>query len=400
LHTAVAAAVLAALVKLARGGKTRALVPQSIALGLTALDFALAQSGLILFAPSEDWRGAPAIVESLPPGPDNYRIFRQLGPLPTAWSDTRSDTRYVECLEWDRQTLSPKYPLPLRLAFVEASSPIVPAEYRFLLEGARKRTSRGEKPSAVPTDEVLDLLAARVAIVPDSSKKSAGFPSLFPRDESPAASAKPITQPTRRLPMGSPSEDMVAYLRPSALPRAWIVHQVKQLPVARPRSEKALKQLTNEVLFSGEDSRDWRQIAVVETDEPIEPTIESAASDARESCEITYADPLRVELEVRLQSAGLVVLGDLFYPGWELLEEISGLETPHRILRTNRVQRGVALAAGQYHLIFRYRPKSVWVGALVSCASIVGLSLAGAVHLVRRRRPRSNAKARADAAQI
>ncbi|HEY2894021.1 MAG TPA: hypothetical protein VGJ16_07405, partial [Pirellulales bacterium] len=155
------------------------------------------------------------------------------------------------------------------------------------------------------------------------------------------------------------------------------------------------------VLFPTEDGRDWRKVAVVETDEPIEPTLEPAASDARESCEITHADPLRVELDVRLESAGLVVLGDLFYPGWELVEETGGLETPHKILRTNRVQRGVALAAGQYHLIFRYRPKSVWAGALISIASMAGLSLAAVVNVVRRRRrARPSANEQADAAQI
>jgi hypothetical protein len=110
---------------------------------------------------------------------------------------------------------------------------------------------------------------------------------------------------------------------------------------------------------------------------------------------------LRVEIKVQLESAGLVVLGDLFYPGWELVEETSGLETPHTILRTNRVQRGIALAAGQHHLIFRYRPKSVWAGAVTSIVSVAALALFAVVYLVRRRqRARLNANPPAAAAQI
>jgi hypothetical protein len=400
LHTTVVAALLAVLVQWARKPSARALVLQSLALCLTALDLAWAQWGLILFAPSEDWRGAPAIVGSLPPDPDNYRIFRQLGPLPAAWSETPSDTRYDECLKWSRQTLMPKYPLPLRLALVEASSTMGPADYQFLLDLARRRQARSSNPSGLPADEVLDLLSARIAIAHDSSQKGGAFPSIIRREPAPEAPLASTTQHPQMLPMGTPSDDMIAYLRPLALPRAWIVHQVEQRPVVRPRSEKAIKQLTNDVLFPGEDARNWRQMAVVETDEPMEATIEPFSTDAQETCQITYADPVRVELEVRLESGGLVVLGDLFYPGWELMEETGGRETRHKILRVNRVQRGVALAAGEYHLIFRYRPTSVLAGAIASGASIVGFSLVGAVHLLRRRRARLDANAPAEATQI
>lgn len=381
LHTSVVAACTAILLRWGGGGKVHLRFPQSLALCLTALDLAIAQPPLVLFAPSEAWRVEPAIVGSLPPHPEGYRIFRPTGPLPAAWTQTRSTTRYVECLEWSRQTLSPKYPLPLHLAVVEASSTIAVADYQVLLDWSRKHDARSSHPSATPGDGVLDLLSARVAIVGESAKQPALFPSLRATATAPPGAAAG----RETLPMGQPSEDMVAYLRPTALARAWIVHHVEVRPTTVPRTEKQLAELTSEVLFPTEEGRDWRQVAVVETDEPIEPAIEPAASDAQESCTITYADPLRLELQVQLQSAGLVVLGDLFYPGWELVEETSGLETPHKILRANRVQRGVALAAGEHHLIFRYRPKSVWAGAVTSIVSVAALALAAAVHLVRRR---------------
>ncbi|HTM53794.1 MAG TPA: hypothetical protein VL175_07170, partial [Pirellulales bacterium] len=82
LHTSVVAACTAMFLRWAARGKVRLRFPQSLALCLTALDLAVAQSPLVLFAPSEAWRGEPGIVGSLPPHPEGYRIFRPTGPLP------------------------------------------------------------------------------------------------------------------------------------------------------------------------------------------------------------------------------------------------------------------------------------------------------------------------------
>ena len=51
---------------------------------------------------------------------------------------------------------------------------------------------------------------------------------------------------------------------------------------------------------------------------------------------MTYPNPQQAVLEVTLDSPGLVVLADIYYPGWELT--IDGKPAP--IYRVNGVMRG------------------------------------------------------------
>ncbi len=55
-----------------------------------------------------------------------------------------------------------------------------------------------------------------------------------------------------------------------------------------------------------------------------------------------------------------------YYPGWTL--QIDGKSAP--ILRTNRLMRGAAVAAGTHRLVYRYDPLSFRLGGLVSLLSI------------------------------
>ena len=53
-----------------------------------------------------------------------------------------------------------------------------------------------------------------------------------------------------------------------------------------------------------------------------------------------------MELTAHLSEPGLVVLADVFYPGWRL--SIDGKEA--EILRVNRMMRGAAVEAGRIDL--------------------------------------------------
>jgi hypothetical protein len=81
----------------------------------------------------------------------------------------------------------------------------------------------------------------------------------------------------------------------------------------------------------------------------------------------------RVEIDAFCHGPCLLVLTDLFYPGWEAWA--GDQEIP--ILKTDVAFRGVALPAGQHRVEFRYRPFSFRVGAwlflLGLAATIVGL---------------------------
>jgi len=78
-----------------------------------------------------------------------------------------------------------------------------------------------------------------------------------------------------------------------------------------------------------------------------------------------------VVAEITTNSAGLLILTDLFYPGW--IAEDGG--QPLEILRADGFFRAVALSPGTHRVTFRYRPRSVLAGSVISGAAILTMLL-------------------------
>src|SRR5262249_14360024 len=76
--------------------------------------------------------------------------------------------------------------------------------------------------------------------------------------------------------------------------------------------------------------------------------------------------PERVVAEVTASESGLLVLADLFYPGW--IAEEDGRRLP--MLRANGYFRAVALPAGTHRVVFRYRPPAVAAGLGLSALAL------------------------------
>jgi hypothetical protein len=81
---------------------------------------------------------------------------------------------------------------------------------------------------------------------------------------------------------------------------------------------------------------------------------------------ITY-EPTHVVVEADLSSPGWLVLSDTYYPGWEAT--VDGRPTP--IYRANGCVRAVPLEGGKHEVVFRFRPRAFYWGALISGASAV-----------------------------
>ena len=116
---------------------------------------------------------------------------------------------------------------------------------------------------------------------------------------------------------------------------------------------------------------DLRSMAFVETDQPqgLAGYVSRTAVGPAESVTITRYEPQRVELVATLEHPGLVILADIYYPGWNLT--IDGLPAP--IYRTNRLMRGAAVKAGRHTLVYTYDPDSFRIGGALSIVGVVAL---------------------------
>jgi hypothetical protein len=74
----------------------------------------------------------------------------------------------------------------------------------------------------------------------------------------------------------------------------------------------------------------------------------------------------RVKIQTSLNSPGVLVLADSFYPGWRAF--VDG--RPTEILRANLFFRGVLLEPGDHRVEFRYQPRSFIVGMSISVMTV------------------------------
>jgi hypothetical protein len=110
-----------------------------------------------------------------------------------------------------------------------------------------------------------------------------------------------------------------------------------------------------------------------------------AADVRRDRVEIAEYAPNTVTIAANLAEAGVLVLTDAFYPGWQA--SVNG--RPAEIVRANRAFRGVELPAGDHIVRFDYRPTSVPIGLALSAAAALVTAAFFVVGWMQRR-PSSN----------
>ena len=84
-------------------------------------------------------------------------------------------------------------------------------------------------------------------------------------------------------------------------------------------------------------------------------------------------------LEATLDSPGLVILSDVYYPGWELTID----DKPATIYRVNGMMRGASVPAGTHRLVYTYAPRSFRVGGVISIMGMAALAILGLVCVLR-----------------
>jgi uncharacterized membrane protein YfhO len=78
----------------------------------------------------------------------------------------------------------------------------------------------------------------------------------------------------------------------------------------------------------------------------------------------------RVEVSVRGDADGLLVLGDPWYPQWRV--EVDG--RPAELLRVDHAFRGVRVPAGSHRVVFTYQDRALQAGLAVSSAAVLALA--------------------------
>lgn len=125
-------------------------------------------------------------------------------------------------------------------------------------------------------------------------------------------------------------------------------------------------------------ARKWFESA--EFDPEVVALEPAAATDApprlgRGAVEADVYEPERVRVDLTLGEPGMLVLGDTYYPGWQV--EVDG--RPGRLLRANLYMRATWVPAGRHTVEFRYRPASFRLGLALS---ITGLAACGTLALM------------------
>lgn len=152
----------------------------------------------------------------------------------------------------------------------------------------------------------------------------------------------------------------VMYENQQVLPRAWLVPQTVFLPPAQILAAIRTSQLPDGQPYVPE------QMALVETSQA---QFQSELRQSIGQVEIQDLSDRRVRLRTQTPAPQFLVLGDVFYPGWQAT--IDG--QPTEVFPTNYVQRGVRVPAGDHVIEYRFEPLSFKLGAGMTIAACVGV---------------------------
>lgn len=400
LHGALVLAASGGLIALAR---RRGELAGVLAVALLTIDLGLANAPLIRTVPQSDLDATPRVLEIIAeaeradPAPGPYRIHRAPIWNPTRWQETASADRVRDFVQWERDTIQPKYGLLHDVEYTYTLGVAELYDYSWFFapfpRAARPEAARflnvapGESIVVYPR-RGFDLWNSRYFVLPARPQwndPDRGIASFLPGTER--------IYPPKAIASGSPddprvrnwfeSEDFQILRNKDAFPRAWVVHEARFKRPITGLTRGARKETMEEILFANDafwsDPErayfDPRRMAWVEVDDPrsLAGYLPNSPPLAGDSARVVLAEssPQRVVIEAALARPGLVILADVYYPGWKLT--IDGKPAP--ILRANRLMRGAAVREGKHRLVYTYEPQSFRLGGLVSLAGIAALAV-------------------------
>jgi hypothetical protein len=141
---------------------------------------------------------------------------------------------------------------------------------------------------------------------------------------------------------------------PTTLPRAWIVHQARQVSPAR-----ALDLLATGAVDP------LREVLV----EQSPPAVATPANPSGDFASVVGYEPEQMHLRASTDAAGLLVLSEVAYPAWRAY--IDGQPAP--LYTADVILRAVPLAPGGHDIDIRYESSALTAGLAITAACAAGL---------------------------
>ena len=402
--------VLSASLALVLWGRRKPVLAGCLAVLIVTVDLGLANARYVLTVPQALLEGKPRVVELIEeaeqeePSPGPFRVHRMKTWSPPIWHIRTSPDRVRDFVEWERETIQPKYGLGYNISYTETSgfAELYDFEWFFnpFLFTASEEAARvlgvkvGERIVVYPR-RGFDLWNTRYFVIPvypgDWTDGDRGYASFLPQTVPvyPKADAHKGPGGQQRRDDWALNEDFQIRRNLAEFPRAWVVHSARWLKPVEGMGREGREAPIQEILYQNDpfwsdpelDVHDPKLLAWVDSDvrEELAPFLSAPAPGLKEPVSVTNKGPERIELDASLEKPGLVVLSEVFYPGWNLT--IDGSPAP--IYRANRMMRAAAVKPGNHHLVYTYKPRSFQVGSLVTGAALF-VFLALAAYFSRR----------------
>ncbi|MFH0863548.1 MAG: YfhO family protein [Candidatus Gottesmanbacteria bacterium] len=182
-------------------------------------------------------------------------------------------------------------------------------------------------------------------------------------------------QPTTKI---VPTSDIYLYENKGAYPRVNFVSKTQIINNQNNILETILNpefNPTEEVII--EDSS--KQIA--DGSQLIADSSKRGVIDNNSTAKIIRDNENELEIEVKTDKSGFLVLADTYYPGWQATID----NQPTKIYRANYNFRAISVSPGRHTIIFSFKPTYWQIGLIIS-AVFLGLSISGIIFSLWKRK--------------
>ena len=160
---------------------------------------------------------------------------------------------------------------------------------------------------------------------------------------------------------------MKLYSNPEAFPESWIVHEAVGIP-----HDKVLAS------FQKYDLDKLRKLVFIR--DAVPPKLEQCADPGWS--EVLHRDGSSVVIQTESGCTGMAMLNDAYYPGWTATVDGKSAQ----VYEADGIVRGVVVPGGKHRVEIRYRPKSVYLGAVLTGLGLLGACFLSKLGRIGRRR--------------